>query len=274
VIVRTSRFAIHVNAYVAYYARAISARAGLPEGTDAGALETTDAGEADGDRGALVARVTALGRCSDDACARAALDGTPYAAGLDGYLREKWGEDANDARHALGRVGTPILELEDLLAPTLATQIGRVWPSDPVDVYLARGEGAAPEGRRGALIDTEGECFSDRALLECLLTRALEVLLPDSEVGRGIEEARTSLDEPSRERARGAAACLAALAVDAALTAADPRYRPTMRFARACVPGVRPWLVDAWARRMKGELPAREFGAILAQTMATLPSPR
>jgi hypothetical protein len=261
VIVRTGRFAIHVNAYVQYYARAVAADRGA-------ASETSSPPRLDAD---LASR---LGACSDDACAKAALTGTSYAEGLDGYLHDTWADDSDEARRAVGLSGTPLMAFEDLLAPALAAQIGRVWPNEPVDVYLARAPGVDPSGREGAVIDTQGECFGASALLECLFTRGVEVLLPESDLGRGIEAARAALDESSRKRTEAAAPCIAALAVDAAVTATDPRYRPTRRFDQVCDPNVRAWLGTAWAKRMKGDLAAREFGTQLVEAMVTLPSQR
>jgi hypothetical protein len=263
VIIRTGRFAIHVNAYVYYYARSVT-----PRSKASGEAPAGTSGEMDPSQGLDSALLTQLGGCSDDVCAKALFAGKSYAAGLVGYLRDSWADDSDDGRREVGRSGTPLMELEDLLAPALATQIGRVWPNEPIDVYLASAADIDPSGREGPLIDTRGECFAGSALLECLFTRAVEELIPESDLGRGIAEARAALDETSQRKGDAAVPCVAALAVDAAVTAADRHYRPTRRFAEACAPSLRPWLGDAWAKRMKGDLSAREFGAKLVQEMA------
>jgi|HubBroStandDraft_2_1064218.scaffolds.fasta_scaffold135224_2 hypothetical protein len=256
VIVRTGRFAIHLNAYVEYLAGRVGP--GARDASEEGRPHDLDPD-----------LVTKLEGCSDDRCAKAAFTGTREIEGLDGYLRETWPRDSDDARRAVGRSGTPLMELEDVIAPALASQIGRTWPNEPIDVYLARAPEIDPSGREGSLIDTEGECFGGRALLECLFTRAVEVLLPESDLGRGIDEARAALDALSRTKTDAAALCVAALAVDAAVGAADAGYRPTRRFSEACAPSLRPWLGDSWAKRIRGDLGAREFGAKLVEAMAS-----
>jgi hypothetical protein len=254
VIVRTGRFAIHVNAYVAYYARAFSTE---ETASDPGADRLMDS-----------AMVTKLGACSDDPCAKRAFVGSPYAVGLDGYLNDVWADDADDGRRTMSRIGASLLELEDLISPALASQIGRVWPNDSIDIFLARAPRVDPSGRDGALIDTQGECLGNDALLECLFTRALELLLPESDLGKGIEEARAKQDDAAKSKTVLAIPCVAALAVDAAVTAAIHRYQPTRRFAEACAPNLRVWLGDTWAKRMKKEIEAKDFGAQLVATMA------
>jgi hypothetical protein len=258
VIIRTGRFAIHMNAYVQYYARVV-AGVGVREGASP---ETSSRGAVDS------FLVTKLGVCSDDACARAAFTGRPYGEGLDDYLRETWADDSDAARRAVGLSGTSLLAFEDLLAPALATQIGTVWPNGAIDVFVARAPEVDPSGREGSLIDTQGECFAGDALLECLFTHGVEMLLAKSDLGQGIEAARAALDEPSRRKTDAAVPCIAALAVDAAVAAVDLRYRPTRRFVEACAPSLRPWLGAFWAKRIKGELLAREFGARLIQSMS------
>jgi hypothetical protein len=253
-IVRTDRFALHVNAYVAYYARAF-------------ATHESSKGSAPDDRmdSVLVAK---LGGCSDDPCANKALAGTPFAAELATYLADTWVSDADDARRSLVNAVGGILALEDLIAPTLATQMGRTWPNDPIDVFFARAPRVDPSGRDGPLVDTQGECFGNDALLECVFTHAVETLLPESELGKGVAEARATQSESDKPKSDAAVPCLAALAVDAAVTAADAHYRPTRRFAEACAPGLRVWLGDTWAKRMKGEIEAKAFGGELVGAMA------
>jgi hypothetical protein len=246
VAVRTGRFAIHTNAYVDYYAWS----------REPGTRLDLD----------LVAR---LGACSDDMCAKDVLAvGKAGAEGLDAFLRESWTDHEQEARRTLGRVGSPLMDFEDVVAPTLATQIGRLWPDEPIVVYLARGADIDPSGREGPVIDTHGECFEDDALLECLLTRALEVQLPNSDLGRAIEEARVPLDERGRAATATAVPCVAALASDVAVAAATARYKPTRRFAEACPAALRKWLSDAWARRMHGDDTAKAFGAKLVEHIA------
>jgi hypothetical protein len=253
VIVRTGRFAIHVNAYVTYYAAEGVAAEDKSEG---GAEASLDA-----------AFLSKLGACSDDPCAVRVL-GPSHAAKLGAYLEDHWTDDSDDAQRSVGRVASPVLTFEDLVAPTLASQIGRVWPSDPVDVFVARAQRVDPSGRTGPLLDTQGECFAEGALLECLLTRAVEELLPESDVGRAITEARAKLDDAGREKCETAIACVAALSVDAAVTAALHHYQPTRRFAEACPASLRSWLADNWMKRMKNEIEAKAFGAALVEAMA------
>jgi hypothetical protein len=248
VVVRTGRFAIHANAYVDYYAWSL----GVDEDLDPD-------------------RVARLGACSDDPCAREALARSPGGApaqGLDAFLRETWVDHEQEARRILGLTGSSVMSYEDSVAPTLATQLGTIWPDEPAIAYLARGARLDPTGREGAVIDTHGECFEGGALLECLLTRAVEVRLPDSELGRAIDDARASLSEPEREATRAAIPCVAALAVDVALAAADPQFKPTRRFAAACAPRLREWLSDTWAKRIHGDITATAFGTQLVDVMA------
>ena len=256
VVVRTERFAVHVNAYVDFYAWSRSSGTSLDQD--------------------LVAR---LGACTNDRCAKDALAGAegregdlvprpPAGDELDRYLRETWADHEQEARRTLGRTGSPLMDLEDVIAPALATQIGRVWPDEPIVLYMARGARIDPSGREGPVIDAHGECFEGDALLECLFTRAIETMLPESDLGRGIEEARAKLDDHGRDATRAAVPCVAALAVDVAMAAADPRYKPTRRFAAACAPPVRDWLGDAWVKRMRGDETAKAFGARLVETMS------
>jgi hypothetical protein len=245
IIVRTDRFALHVNAYVAYYARV---------SPPSESMDPT-----------LVERLAA---CSDDASAKTALAGSPYATGLGAYLVDTWTSDAEEAQRDLTRVVGPVLALEELLAPALASQMGRTWPNEAIDVFFARAPRVDPSGRDGPLIDTQGECFGSSALLECVFTRAVETLLPESELGKGIAEARAAQGEAARQKSEAALPCAAALAVDAAVTAADGHFKPTPRFAEACPPSLRVWLGDAWGRRMKGETEARKFGTELVEAMA------
>jgi hypothetical protein len=243
VVVVTARFALHANAYVDFYAWSRERGTSLDQ--------------------AMVAR---LGACSNDRCAKDAL--ADIGGGLDAYLHESWPDHEQESRRILGVTGSPIMNLEDSVAPALATQLGRLWPDEPVVVYLARGVGLDPSGREGPVIDTHGECFEDHALLECVLTRAVEVMLPESELGRAIEQARANLDERARAATFAAVPCVAALAVDVAVAAADPRFKPTRRFAEACAPDLREWLSDAWVKRMHGEETAKALGAKLVEKMA------
>ncbi len=253
VIVRTSYFSIHSNAYVDFYAGA-SARS-LPVGSSgAGSLPLVlDA--------PLVAK---LGTCSDDPCAKDALVGTGLGA-LDDFLRDTWAAHESEARRTLGRDGTPLMELEDALATALARQIGAVWPADPIVVYLAHEGGRldAEGGRDGAVIDVEGECFGGGALLECLFTRALEGVLRESELGRTVRD-----ELARRGDATGAAdtrfmACVAALATGAAVAAAERRYTPTRRFITVCSEPERAWLAAEWPKRARGDESPRAFASRL-----------
>ncbi len=244
---RTGRFAIHTNAYVDYYAWSLDREKALDQD--------------------LALR---LGACSDD---RSARDALPDAGGLDAFLREGWVDHEQEARRILGVTGSPVMTFEDTIGAALATQIGRLWPDEPIAVYLARGSHIDPSGREGPVIDTHGECFEHDALIECLFTRAVEVLLPESELGRAIEAARAHLDDRARDATFAALPCVAALSVDVAVTAALHRYTPTRRFAAACAPELRERLSDAWARRLRGDATASELGAKVVEMMATPRAP-
>jgi hypothetical protein len=253
VIVRTSRFAIHANGYVDFYADAFAT---LPaESSGAGAALLLDA--------PLVAK---LGACSDDPCARSALVGTGFG-GLDDFLRTTWAAHESDARRMLGSHGTSLMDLEDVLAPTLARQIGKVWPDDPIVVFVAHAGGRLDSngGRDGAVIDAGGECFGGDALLECLFTRALEVLLPESDLGRALEEEGTRRGDVSRAASAGFVACVAALATDAAVAATEARYTPTRRFVTVCSEPARAWLEGEWPKRMHGDESAKAFAVRLVE---------
>jgi hypothetical protein len=252
IIVRTSRFAIHANAYVDFYA---TGRASTREAT------SSDAGASFLLEPPLVVK---LGACSDDPCARNALVGTPLGA-LDDFLHGTWAEHESEARRVVGRNGTPLMELEDVLAPALGRQIGVVWPNDPIVVYVAHEEGRLDEvgGRDGAVLDIEGDCFEGNALLECLFTRALEVLLPDSELGRAFEEARAGQSEADRTESAGVTPCVAALAADVAVASAERRYTPTRRFVTVCSEPARAWLGREWPKRVRRDESPKEFAANL-----------
>lgn len=252
VAVRTSRFAIHSNAYVDFYVSALSSSLSA-DGADRGALPLLDAN--------LVAK---LGACSHDLCAKSALVETPLDR-LDGFLAEAWGAHESEARRLLGREGTPLMNLEDALAPALARQIGIEWPSDPFVVYLAHAQGRFDEsgGRQGAVLDVQGECFEGGALLECLFTRALEVLLPASALGRAIAEEGARFDDGGRAAPKDLLPCLASLATDAAVAAGERHYRPTRRFVTVCSPQERMWLADEWSKRLREQESPREFAAKL-----------
>jgi len=257
VVVRTSRFAIHANAYVDFYAAARVAPLRSENG-DAGAAPLLDA--------PLVAK---LGACSDDPCAKSSLVGTPFD-GLDAFLHDTWAAHEIDTRRTLGRSGTPLMNSEDALAPTLARQIGIVWPNDPVVVYVAHAKRQFDMGggRDGAVLDVDGECLDGNALLECLFTRALEVLLPDSELGRALEEERARLEGSPSFTSADLLACIAALASDAAVAAIEQRYTPTRAFVARCSERQRAWLADEWPRRMHGEESPRVFAARLVAEAA------
>jgi len=250
VVVRTSRFAIHANAYVDFYAATRVASLPSQEG-DAGAIPVLDA--------TLVGR---LGACSDDPCAKSALVGTPFDE-LDTFLHDTWAAHEIDTRRTLGRSGTPLMNSEDVLAPTLARQIGIVWPNDPIVAYVAHAKRQfdVGGGRDGAVLDVDGECLDGNALLECLFTRALEVLLPDSELGRALEEARGRLEGAQSFTSAGLLACVAVLASDAAVAALEQRYTPTRAFVARCSERQRAWLADEWPRRMHGEESPQVFAA-------------
>jgi hypothetical protein len=252
VIVRTSRFSIHANAYVDFYA-GTSASSLRVERPDAGSPPRLDA--------ALVAK---LGACSDDPCARNLLSETRFTA-LGDFLRDTWAAHETDARRTLGRNGTPLMELEDALAPVLARQIGIVWPDDPIVLYVAHEDrqDAAEGGRDGAVLDAGGDCFERNALLECLFTRALEALMPDSELGRAIEEEGTRRGAASLSSIDGFMACVAALATDAAVAAAERHYTPTRHFVTVCSEPARAWLAVEWPKRLRGDESARAFGVRL-----------
>lgn len=254
VIVRTSRFSIHANAYVDFYA---GARGGAlaTEGRDGGPASLLDP-----------ELVTKLGRCSDDPCAKSALFGTREGA-LGDFLRDTWPAHAIGARRALGRSGTPLMELEDVIAPTLARQVGIAWPNDPIVVYLANEEGRRGPigGRDGAILDVEGDCFEGDALLECLFTRALDVLMPDSELGRAIEEERARLRPMGQEAGAGVTPCVATLAAATAVAATEAHYRPTRRFISVCSEPERAWLEGEWPKRMRGDESPKAFATKLVQ---------
>jgi hypothetical protein len=255
VIVRTSRFSIHANAYVDFYAGARAVGALATEGRD-------------GDPAAILdpQLVTKLGTCSDDPCAKSALLGTDEGA-LGNFLRATWPAHAIGARRTLGRSGTPLMELEDVIAPTLARQVGVAWPNDPIVVYVANEEGRRGPigGRDGAVLDVEGDCFEGDALLECLFTRALDVLMPDSELGRAIEEERGRLSSAGRAASAGVVPCVATLAAATAVAATEAHYRPTRRFISVCSEPARTWLEGEWPKRMRGDESPKAFAAKLVE---------
>jgi hypothetical protein len=254
VIVRTSRFSIHANAYVDFYASG-----------GAGALATEGR---DGSPASLLdpELVTKLGQCSDDPCAKSALFGTREGA-LGDFLRETWPAHAIGARRTLGRSGTPLMELEDVIAPTLARQVGIAWPNEAIVVYIANEEGRRGPigGRDGAVLDVEGECFEGDALLECLFTRALDVLMPDSELGLAIEEEGARLRASGRADGAGVTPCVAALAAATAVAATEAHYRPTRRFISVCSEPERAWLEGEWPKRMRGDESPKAFAAKLVE---------
>jgi hypothetical protein len=159
------------------------------------------------------------------------------------------------------------MDLEDVLAPTLARQIGKVWPDDPIVVFVAHASGRLDSngGRDGAVIDAGGECFGGDALLECLFTRALEVLLPESDLGRALEQEGARRGDVSRAASAGFLACVAALATDAAVAATEARYTPTRRFVTVCSEPARAWLEGEWPKRMHGDESAKAFAVRLVE---------
>jgi hypothetical protein len=87
--------------------------------------------------------------------------------------------------------------------------------------------------------------------------------LPESELGRAIDEEGARRGEEGRAASARFTACIAALATDAAVAATEPHYTPTRRFVTVCSEPARAWLQVEWPKRMHDEEPPKAFAASL-----------
>jgi len=141
---------------------------------------------ADDDRDEQLGRTTrALEACDDERCARAAVDGTPFAraylATLPGFLARDWSERAATARAGIELARAALGPEVEALVARLAQDLAIDWPTPPPVVDIVSD---APEPGREApirvLLSARSSCFArsraesermhDARVVDCVLT--------------------------------------------------------------------------------------------------------
>jgi hypothetical protein len=198
------RLSLQANAYVELHAwLAAAARDAVPPppGLDAAVDAYRRALANDDDDALLAATTAALSACTDDRCARAAVEPTPFrrawSSSFDTFASRWWTERAD-----LARAGVEIareafsVESEAVLA-RITHDLEIEWPDRPlvVDVVVE----SPPAGNRafiGAALPVHGPCFVREGgesvrharIIDCVLVRALYPLREKSRIGKTLDE--------------------------------------------------------------------------------------
>jgi hypothetical protein len=202
--VALDRISLQANAYVELHAwLAAAARDAVPPppGLDAAVDAYRRVLTNDDDDALLVATTAALSACSDDRCARAAVEPTPFrrawSSSFDTFVSRWWTE-----RATLARAGVEIArEAFSVESEAIVARIGQAleieWPGRPivVDVVVE----SPPAGNRafiGASLPVHGPCFvrdggesvRHARIIDCVLVRALYPLREQSRIGKTLDE--------------------------------------------------------------------------------------
>jgi hypothetical protein len=248
--VALDRIALRTNAYVelhAWLAAAGRSSVAPPPGLDA-AVDVYRQALAKDDGDVLLASTTAaLGACSDDRCALAALERTPYrrawSGSFDTFVARWWTERAN-----LARTGVEIareafsVESEGLLG-SVARDVGVEWPERPVAVdIVVESPPAGHDALVTAVLPVHGPCFvrddgeqlRHARMLDCVLVRALFPLRESSKRGAMLDERAWQL--------------LVIHAVAATISSWEAKHvSPSWRSAYAVEPQALDWLKKNYA---------------------------
>jgi hypothetical protein len=247
--------------------------------------------QAGDDRDEQLARTAqALERCEDERCARAAVDGTPFAgpylAALPGFLARDWTARAATARSAIELARAAMGPEVEPLVVELSQKLALDWPLPPpvVDV-VTDAPAPGPEAPIRVLLSAHSPCFArsrgesermhDARVVDCVLTYAALRLASRSALARAMSRELT---------ARGIAGdldrawtALVVHAVAATVAAWEPRHASVLRRSAAAVmPEVMTWLAAEWPSRMRGESPddfARRYAATLADAHSPVARP-
>jgi hypothetical protein len=264
---------VELHAWLATAARG-SRETGDPE-LDAAARSYAEVLAGD-DRDEVLARTRrALAVCENEACARTAVTGSPFAAAylaaLPGFLARHWTVRAELARAGIEAARAAVTPEVEPLVVKLAQDLGVGWPSSPpiVDVVTD-----APEPGRDApirvLLHARGSCFvkerdhtermRDARIVDCVLAYAADGLAAKSTL-------HAALARELGEREGRRAYLLVAIHASAMVTTGwEPKHVSVLRRSAASVaPDAMAWLAEHWIERMRGEAVdtfAKRFAAI------------
>lgn len=247
--VALERISLRANAYVELHAwLAASAREGVPppSGLDA-AVEVYRRALANDDDDALLARATAaLGECTDDRCAFAAIDDTPFRrafrGSFDTFIARWWTERANLARTGVEIAREAFSVESEAVFLRLARDLAIEWPDRPVLVdVVVESPPAGHDALLGIALPVHGPCFArgdgervrHARIIDCVLVRALSPLRHRSKAGADLDERAWRL--------------LVIHAVAATISGWQAKHvSPAWRSAYAVEPNALAWLKDNW----------------------------
>ena len=220
-----------------------------PPGLDA-AVDVYRRALANDDHDEMIAATTAsLSACTDDRCALAALERTPFRRAWSGsfatFVAQWWTERADLARTGVELTREAFSVESEALLNEVARALAVEWPERPVAVDLVVD---APPAGRDALISTalpiHGSCFVRddlekvryARLLDCVLARAFLRLRHRSKIGAMLDERAWQL--------------LSIHVVAATISSWEARHvSPSWRSAYAVEPKALAWLKEQWQAR-------------------------
>ncbi|MBS2018257.1 MAG: hypothetical protein JST00_35635 [Deltaproteobacteria bacterium] len=299
-VVNVDRVALRTSAWTelhALLATAARTHTELPDpDLDAAARAYEQALSSDTRDEALGDATRSVAACESEACARAALGGTPFgppfALAFPGFMRRSWTARAASARTGIEAARSAIGPEIDGLARRIAKDLAFEWPEVPpiVDVVTdAPPPGAAAPMR--ALLGARGSCFTTpkpdptEKLLGQLVgakpkedgpepervqhARIIDCVLVYAALHAAQASAlRLALTAELGPREGDRAFTLATIhAVAVVMTSWDSRHISVLRqSAGEVAPSAMKWLVGAWPDRLQGEEPkafAKRFAAEL-----------
>jgi hypothetical protein len=259
----TSRFVLVANAYVELgVTRAAPARTAPPDVAPRGPV-----------------LLQALARCSEDACAQAALGGAPAdAREVADFLQSAWPARATRMRPSMERAASLLSQGEDVVGVEVAKDLAVRFPDDAVRLFVTTaalpGRGAADEPERvdpwnDTVIDAAGECFDGAAMLECAFARAVHDAQDQSVMLGAVERTRATLSDGGKDATKNLARALAMFAIGGAVHRVSHAYVPGRHFGavRRDDEAAREWLVHAWDTRGVGDDAAAAFGERAAREL-------
>lgn len=172
-----------------------------PPGLDAAVDVYRRALANDDDDVLLGSSTAALSACSDDRCARAAIDQTPFrrawSSSFDTFIAQWWTERADLARTGV-EIAREAFNVEtEAILDRVARDLQLEWPARPVPVdVVVESPPAGNEAFIGAALPVHGPCFVREGgesvryarIIDCVLVRALYPLRQRSAVGKTLDE--------------------------------------------------------------------------------------
>lgn len=202
--VALDRISLQANAYVELHAwLAAAARDAVPPpaGLDA-AVDVYRGALSNDDDDALLGRTTAaLSACTDDRCALAALERTPFrrawSLSFETFIARWWTERADLARAGVEIAREAFSVETEALLQRIARDLELDWPDRPVPVdVVVDSPPAGSEAFIGVVLPVHGPCFVREGgenvrharIMDCILVRALYPLRERSRTGKTLDE--------------------------------------------------------------------------------------